>query len=256
MRHLPACLAALVVATAATADDNTIYLLQSSPDQGVLSGNLIEIDQSNSLFSQLGSEDAPLMQEGLQNQAKITVEGAGAQVTLSQRNTQTDGNMAEIMTYNGADANLLQEGSLNDATIVLDGQSLTGSLSQEGDNNTGTLLAVGNNASASLRQIGSNLVGRLEVEAYDATVQYTMQGYGTGVYFVDRPLQVQTNRDVFITQCNYTGVAACLGNGNNGNGNNGNGNGNNGNNGNGTGNGNAGGLNNGNGNGNAFGINN
>ncbi len=228
--------ALVLLSGAATADGNKLYLLQSSPHQEGSIGNRIEIDQSNSLYSELGSDQDPLVQEGLANNAKIKVEGYGSQVALSQTNKakeNTDGNTAEIMVYNGANAALVQSGIQNDAYINLSGQNLSGTLVQDGDRNTGRLLAFGTNATATLSQEGSDLTGELQAYAANSVVLYRMTGDG---FTPAGPVRVLVfDRDISITQTNV------YANGNNGNGN-GNGNGNN--------NGNHGQGNNGNGNGN------
>ncbi len=223
--------ALVLLSGAASADGNKLYLLQSSPHQDGSYGNQIEIDQTNSLYSELGSDQEPLVQEGLANNAKITVEGYGSQIALSQTNKakeNTDGNTAEIMVYNGANASLTQNGIQNDAYINLDGQNLTGTMLQDGDRNTGRLLAYGTNATATMSQEGNDLTGELQAWALNSVVLYRMAGDG---FTPAAPVRVLVfDRDVSITQTNvYANSNNGNSNGNNGNrgeGNNGNGNGN------------------------------
>lgn len=244
MKHTTFLLTGLLCAPlSAVADGNKLYLLQNTPTQGDAEGNRIEVDQSNSLYSELGREDAPLVQDGFANAAQIVVEGAGSQVALSQATQNIVGNQGVILAYDGANARLEQTGTQNSGTISLSGVNLEGTLIQEGSQLTGTLIAVGDNATASLTQTGTDLNGRLEVEAYNSYVSYTMEG--NGLYNPGAPVRIFTlNRDISVTQRNLWGNGngnGNIGNGN-GNGNNGNGNGNNGNtggnNGNGNGNGN------------------
>lgn len=246
MKHTTLLLTGLLCAPlSAVADGNKLYLLQNTPTQGNAEGNQIEVDQSNSLYSELGSEEKPLVQEGLSNAAKIMVEGMGSQIALAQTAQNFLGNQGVILAYNGANARLEQTGTENSGIIGLSGVNLDGTLIQEGSQLTGTLVAVGDNATVSLTQTGTDLYGRLEVEAYNSYVRYKMEG--NGLYNPGAPLRIYTfNRDISVTQRNLWGNGNGNGNGNigngNGNGNNGNGNGNNGNtggnNGNGNGNGN------------------
>jgi hypothetical protein len=162
--------AACILAGAALADGNTVYLSQIGDD------NRITVDQSAASNSIVRGAQGPngvgggaAAQIGKGNVASIRVRDAGTEsdVRFFQRNPSGGtGNSAEVQvgTFAGvlssqplaAVASLLQDGDGNRSSISVTGPGSEGAVTQIGTDNTGNLSVTGAGTSGALLQEGNN----------------------------------------------------------------------------------------------------
>ena len=164
--------AALVVLAASppaiAGSGNTLYLSQ----QGT--SNTIQVDQSNASDSTVGGVAQPLpvsgdglspssltgsaSQNGFNNNAEITMTGAGGTAGLSQDNSGRPGygNAATLTLSAGALGLVGQLGDHNTAALTVSGANAFGGIVQDGSNNTGKLDVAGDGVTGKLIQVGSD----------------------------------------------------------------------------------------------------
>jgi hypothetical protein len=186
--------AACILAGAAWADGNTVYLSQMGD------GNVITVDQSaasNSIVRGAqgpnGVGGGPAAQIGTGNSASITVTDAGTEsdVSFFQRNPSGGtGNSAfvEVGALAGvlssqplaAVASLFQAGDGNHSSISVTGPGSEGAVTQIGTDNDADLSVTGTRASGTILQRGNGNVLGVEVTGNDMVVAYEQVGDNIG----------------------------------------------------------------------------
>ncbi|KUF11470.1 hypothetical protein [Pseudoponticoccus marisrubri] len=173
--------AACGFASAAMAQDNTVYLLQDNR-AAESQGNVLTIDQSGASNALLAGDElgtAPAIQVGDDNSAEITAEGENVSVLFAQGapNNPAFGNSATIgLDGTNLVASLEQLGEGNQGSVFVTGLNNSGTLLQDGIGNEGTLSVDGVSNTGTLIQTGNRNVMNLAVDGTNTNVTYEIVG--------------------------------------------------------------------------------
>lgn len=174
--------ASIFPAVSASADSNTLFLVQENPVASSI-GNSLILDQSQARSATVASDSGnsleAAMQFGSQNTAKIGMSGLDGYVGLSQGSSllpSFDNGATISVTGTEVTALLQQFGNRNTGTIDVSGTNTVGSLIQDGNDNLGLVDVGGQNVTATLTQTGSNNNFGLVVDGANSSVTYNIIG--------------------------------------------------------------------------------